>query len=363
MNLAEPELLFRRFEQNALTAAGARAEFELFVLDLVKVEHPAANTIKGKGGNDWGIDTLVGSLNRGRLAIWQCKFLLRWDNATPQQQVRDSFKSVVWHADTMGYTVASWTLCVPGVLSGDQQRWFDGWAARQKRATGVDIKLWNGYDLRHRLLWEDNRVVRAEYFPDTSAPADSATVAWPVHDIAETDDISRFDDALFVRQLLEAGEVETDVARGLFYATDALVRDYEAKADTGAIAALKEMHLDAHRLWERRFNAEHSTADASGRIPGLHGRVMSDVETRPDPVGMKVGLRGAHKMGAVHRLVEHEKAGWVTHWRQVLSAHRRERTVASTILLDETVAALENSASVGADLAEGASQGGDRGEG
>lgn len=355
MNLAEPELLFRRFEQGALTTGGARAEFELFVLDLVKVEHPGANTIKGKGGNDWGIDTLVGSLFQGRLAIWQCKFFLKWDDSSPQQQVRDSFKSVVKHATSNGYTIASWTLCVPGVLSGDQQLWFDGWAARQKRATGIDIKVWNGYDLRHRLLWEDNRVVRAEYFPDTLAPDEAAAIARPVHDIAETDDLSRFDDALFVRQLVEAGEVETDVARGLYFATDALVRDYEAKTDAGAIAALKDLHLDAHRLWEQRFNAEHSTADAAGRIPGLHGRVMSDVETRPDPVGLQVQLRGAHKMGAVHRLVEDEKAGWVTHWRQVASTQRSERT-AGKILADQGVTAAEKDDKVGVEVTEGATQ-------
>lgn len=356
VNLGEPELLFRRFEQGALTTGGARAEFELFVLDLVKVQHPTANTIKGKGGNDWGIDTLVGNLSQGRLAIWQCKFFLKWDDSKPQQQVRDSFKSAFKHGNDNRYTIASWTLCVPGVLSGDQQLWFDRWAARKKRETGVDIKLWNGYDLRHRLLQEDNREVRAEYFPDTLAPREVAAIVRPIHDIAEIDDPSRFDDALFVRQLVEAGEVETDIARGLYYATDALVRDYEAKADSSAIAALKDLHMDAHRLWTQRFNAEHSTANTDGRIPGLHGRVMSDMETRPDPVGMPMQLRGAHKMGAVHRLVEDEKAGWVTHWRQVASAHRSERTATGTILAEETVAAAQKAATVGVSVADGASQ-------
>lgn len=40
--------------QGALTVGGARAEFELFVLDLVKAQMPEVGTVRGKGGRDWG---------------------------------------------------------------------------------------------------------------------------------------------------------------------------------------------------------------------------------------------------------------------------------------------------------------------
>lgn len=328
MNLAEPQLLFARFQQDALTVGGARAQFELFVLDLVKMEHPTANTVAGKGGRDWGIDTLVGSLSGGRLAIWQCKFVPVWEDDGPRGQVRDSFKSALDHATANGYTIATWTLCVPCALAPAEQQWFDTWAAGRKRTTGVEVTITNGVDLRHKLLFEDNRYVRAEYFPDTLAAGEAAVLLQPVHDIEETADLEQFDDALFVRQLHEAGEAETDSARGLFYATDALVRDYEAKADAAALAALHELHVDAHRIWEQRFNSEAPAAGQDGRIVGLHGRVMNDVEARPDPVGMRVRLRGAHRMGAVHRLVEDEKAGWVTHWRAIARTHRAIKTIA-----------------------------------
>ncbi len=49
VNLAEPELLFARFQQGALTVGGARAEFELFVLDLVKAQMPEAGNSPWKG--------------------------------------------------------------------------------------------------------------------------------------------------------------------------------------------------------------------------------------------------------------------------------------------------------------------------
>lgn len=331
MQLAEPELLFARFTQGALTVSGARAQFELFVLDLVKVEHPTANTVKGKGGRDWGIDTLVGSLSGGRLAIWQCKYVPAWEDDGPRGQVRDSFKSAVDHATEHKYTIATWTLCVPCALAPVEQKWFDGWASRQKRDTGIEIAISNGYDLRHKLLFEDNKPVRAEYFPDTLPSGEATALLERVHNIDETADLAQFDGALFVKQLHEAGEAETDSARGLFFATDALVRDYEAKADAAALAALRELHVDAHRIWEQRFNAESPNAGGDGRIPGLHGRVMNDVEGRPDPAGMRVKLRGAHRMGAVHRLVEDEKAGWVIHWRDVVKAHRSTGSSAGVV--------------------------------
>lgn len=315
MNLAEPELLFARFHQGALTAGGARAEFELFVLDLVKAQMPEAGTVRGKGGRDWGIDVLVGAFSSGKLAIWQCKFVLEWSDKSPQGEIRASFNSAVKHALENGYTIASWTLVVPCGLAPDQRKWFEGWATRQRQVHRIKIDLSDGFDLRHQLLREDVVHVRREYFPDTVSPAEPRQV----EGVAETDDLAQYDDALFVRQLTEAGETETDAARGLFYATDALVRDFEAKRDHAAVEALKELHLDAHQVWSHGFAAERPSAQPDGRMPALHRSVMDAAGARPDPSGL--ALRPVHKMGAVHRLVEGSRAGWVTHWREVAAAH------------------------------------------
>lgn len=313
MRLAEPELLFARFQQAALTAGGARAEFEIFVLDLVKAQMPDAGTVRGKGGRDWGIDVLVGTFSSGNLAIWQCKFVLSWDDDSPRGQIRSSFNSAVKHAKQNGYKIASWTLVVPCGLAPDERKWFESWAGRQRATHKVKIDLWDGFDLRHQLLREDVAHVRREYFSETVPPAGR-----PVEDVAETADLAQYDDALFVRQLEVAGETETDAARGLFYATDALVRDFEAKRDHAALEALKELHLDALQAWSHGFAVERPNADADGRMPALHRSVMDAAGARPDPAGL--ALRPVHKMGAVHRLVEAARAGWVTHWREVAAA-------------------------------------------
>lgn len=326
MKLAEPELLFARFQQSALTVGGARAEFELFVLDLVKAQMPEAGTVRGKGGRDWGIDVLVGTFSSGKLAIWQCKFFPEWTDDGPRGQVRNSFRSAVKYANDNGYTIASWTLVVACGLAPDERKWFEEWAARQRRAHKIEIDISDGFDLRHQLLRQDVAHVRREYFPDTMPSG--GPDARPVEAVAETDDLAQFDDALFVRQLHEAGETETDAARGLFYATDALVRDFEARQNRRALDALKELHLDVQQVWSHGFAAESVNAGADGRMPALHRRVLDDAGARPDPTGLT--LRPVHKMGAVHRLVEDARAGWVTHWRNVAAAHSDTRSPVET---------------------------------
>ncbi len=147
---------------------------------------------------------MVGTFSSGMLAIWQCKFVLEWTDDGPRDQVRSSFRSAIKHAKENGYAIASWTLVVPCGLAPAERKWFEEWAARQRRAHKIEIDLWDGFDLRHQLLREDVAHVRREYFPDTMPSAEIG--ARPTEAVAETDDLAQFDDALFVKQLQEAGE-------------------------------------------------------------------------------------------------------------------------------------------------------------
>lgn len=267
----------------------------------------------------WGIDTFVGELN-GEIFVWQSKFFLTWDDAGPQSQVRASFDQVMAKAADKGYVAKAWTLCVPCNLSPDQHLWFTNWAKRKKSKVGVEVRLLNGTDLRYKLLQEDARDVRREYFPQTVSDREPDSVDAVPEPIARAADPSEFDNALFVKQLHAAGHVETDAMRGLFFATEALFRDYTAKGDQRALDALEELHLDIQEVWEFAFNEHHSDADPAGKIQGLVEAVMERAAARPDPAHL--ALRPAHKKGAAHRLVEAANAGWVKHWRDIAAAHK-----------------------------------------
>ncbi|WP_410875094.1 hypothetical protein [Nocardia sp. A7] len=322
------DVLFRRLEFNAGTVAGARVVFQTLVTDLIALRYLAANEVSGPGGGDWGIDTYVGRLDQS-VVVWQSKFFLSWTGEDQRQQVRDSFKQVNQKARAEGFDLDAWTLCVPCILSPAEQKWWDGWVARQRRENKVKITLWNGLELRRQLMQPDAEILYKRYFVDGVTSPASLSVLTP-------DDVSGFNDALFVRQLEEAGMLETDAARGLFFAAEALARDLASGGNLAGIAALRELHLEVHALWETEYNARISDADANGRLPRLVEDVLLAAAGCDDPEELR--LRPAHRKGIVHRLVEDSRAGWVRHWRDIAGSHRgRAASEVASELLAGTV--------------------------
>lgn len=318
--LPEPPQLFARFDSDNNSDGAARERFEQFVSDLVSVEWTDATTVAAANHNDWGIDTLVGNLGGGDVRIWQSKYYLDWQDRGPQGDVRKSFKSAQSKAAEHKYRIVEWTLVVPAILHPLQMKWFDGWASRTQKTTGVRIVLWAGDKLRQRLMSAEALDVRREYFPHT---VDERLWAPRVASVATADDYGRYDDALFVRQMHAAGYVETGAARGMFFATDALRRDLQAKRSTADLDALRTVQLGVHGVWETRFNEHAPTADAAGLMSTLYRTVITEAATVPDAPGLT--LQHAHKQGAAHILVEERKAGWVKHWRDIAAGHDTER--------------------------------------
>jgi hypothetical protein len=310
--LASPRALFGRLLYEAGTESGARETFQMLVTDLVMARYTTANEVAGPGGSDWGIDTYVGKLDDS-IVVWQSKFFLDWKRDIHRAPVRDSFNQVVKKAKEKGFEIDAWTLCVPCILPPEEQRWFDTWAAKSKRTSEVKgIELWNGVKLRKFLMQEDVSDVRNSYFP----PAAKTTTSVPV---AISADVGFLEAALFVRQLQEAGNMETDAARGLFFAAEALARDLSARGDAVGVATLEELHLEIHNIWENKFNSALLCADDAGRIPGLVDQVLQGAAMCSNPEGLQ--LRPAHRKGAVHRLVENARAGWVRHWREIAEGY------------------------------------------
>lgn len=299
---------------DAGTIAAARANFEMLVTDLVKVKFPDATSVEGPGGRDWGIDAFVGQLSGGQVSIWQSKFVRNWIDKTPQQQVRDSFKSARDKALAEGYTISTWTLVIPCLLPPDQMKWFKGWAKGKFTSDRITVTLWDGVELRHQLLNREAADVGRNYFPHlfpTSSPTRAVVAALPNARV--------YDGALFIRQLNAAGRVETDSASAHFYATDALIRDLTDKGDTRGVDAMTELQLEVWELWESRYNSQHSLAGSDGIIPDLIDAVLTSAGQCADPPGVNLAL--AHRKGTIHRLVDQSKAGWVTHWHDIADAY------------------------------------------
>ena len=335
--LPDQKALFVRFLTDSGDDAAARTRFQRLVTDLVMVRIPGASEVAFPGGGDWDIDTYVGSLDAD-VVVWQSKFFTSWSK-TQQAEIRSSFKQVREKAAEHGFAVTAWTLCVPSVLPPDQQKWFDAWSKKQARDTGIRIELWNGAQIRSALQQPDASHLRELYFPE-HAPAGSDV---PVAALTNPGVLA---DALFVVQLETAGHVETDAAKGFFFAAEAMARDVAGRGVAAELSALTEAEMEAHGVWERSFNSKSATAAEDGRMVGLVDEVNGEVAALPASADLR--LRPAHRRGLVHRLVEGARAGWVTHWRDVAAAHRGL----------SAGAALEQSGDLGAALsADGAGEG------
>src|SRR5690242_12699106 len=104
--------------------AGARERFEAFVVATVKSVRPAARPVRANPG-DWGIDVYVGSLAQGQVGVWQAKFFLDEFDDSQKAQVREAYRSARKAAESEGYELIAWTLCIPQDLDGEAQQWWD----------------------------------------------------------------------------------------------------------------------------------------------------------------------------------------------------------------------------------------------
>lgn len=324
--LPEPPQLFRRFDADNNSDGAARDRFEQFVTDLVATQWDDATTVAARNHNDWGIDTFVGEIGDGDIQVWQSKYFRAWQEDGPQSEVRNSFASAQKQANKEGHRVVEWTLVIPAILHPKQMQWFSRWAKRKEKETGTRVRIWQGDKLRKRLMSSEAYDVRREYFPHTLPPEAAQVSSAP--EVALTDDYSAFDDALFVRQLHEAGFAETSAACGMYFATDALRRDLEAKEMTTGLHAFRTVQLGVHGVWETRYNEHVPTSDLDGKMPALYGAVIREAAKVPDAPGL--ALQFAHKQGAAHLLVEQRKAGWVKHWRDIAGFHSPQTPVGST---------------------------------
>jgi len=313
----DPPVSFRAHEVRTGSPDGARADFEQMVTQLVAETTSAVRSIKANPG-DWGIDTFVGELDySGRVTIWQSKFFIDGVRDTQKRQVREAFKSAVAAAKKHGYGLDSWILCVPCSMDGPATAWWDRWAKRQTKETGVPIVLWEETELRKRVLSPEGDRVRLHYY------GRSAEVGEGEREVANVPDDYDLDSTLFVRQLTEAGHTELDSAKREFFNAELIAREVMDKGVPGELKALASADAGVHAIWEHRFNS--ACAAIEGRqLPALHADVMADIRSEKASLMPRLTANIVHVCGIAHRVVEDGRAGWVRDWRDVASHHLDE---------------------------------------
>jgi hypothetical protein len=298
-------------------AQGARQDFEEMIGQLVTAVRPGVARVAAANPGDWGIDIFLGNLG-GRVTVWQSKYFFPIVSRAHQDQIRESFKSVIENAAEQGFKVMQWILCVPASMDAPTTRWWDGWKRRQERATGVVIELWDETELRRLLISPDAEDVYRHYYEPAGQTARPGAA---VIDLAE-EEANRLETALFVRQLREAGHVEVDASKEQFFNAELMAREIADKGVPAEVIALSSAEAVIRGLWEDHFNNACQACE-DPRLPGLHQSVMSNI--RAQHASLAAGLHGGpvHTCGLMHRIVDNRRAGWVRHWRHVADDHAR----------------------------------------
>ncbi|MFF6891298.1 hypothetical protein ACFY8Z_11685 [Streptomyces microflavus] len=305
---------FEFFKMKTGSVDGARAHFEEMVQDLVGVIHPDFSTLEANPG-DWGIDAYVGSLVDGEVNVWQSKYFIDEFGKSQQAQIRDAYDQALACAKREGYTLATWTLCIPRNLDGPNEKWWAGWKKGKEKSDGVKIALWNQAQLRRLLLSEDATQIRSYYFNPT------ATLPDPTYrPTATLTDFDQYDGALFVRQMHHAAMFECDDAKEEFFNAEILSHEVTDKAVSEELEALERSKSELGSLWAQRFNVA-SQANSDGPLVGLYVDVMDAVRDHHPklPSSIRSGL--VHAFGMVHQRVNDGRAGWARDYREVAGKH------------------------------------------
>jgi hypothetical protein len=311
----EPPINFAAHQLRAGNIAGARDDFEQMLAMLLAAIYPGARAISANPG-DWGIDILLGELS-GLVVIWQSKYFWPIVTRSHQGQIRESFDSAVAAAARNGYRLAQWVLCVPASMDAPTAQWWDNWRARRQRETGVQIELWHENVLRNLLIKPDCTHIRRHFYdPYAQPPGPVGAPRVPLHDV-QPDDDRALEGALFVRQLRAAGHAEVGAAKREYFNADLLAREILDKRVPLELDALDDADGLVHGIWEAGFNQAAARHPGDPRLPGLHAAVMREIrESGAFSELLRAGV--VHRCGLMHRVVEQRRAGWVTHWRELV---------------------------------------------
>ena len=233
-----------------------------------------------------------------------------------QQQIRESLKSLLATAEEKGFAVRRWVLCIPVSMDGPTTLWWDRWRKKAGKTHGIEIDLWDETELITLLISPDADDVRAHYYSAGMAPVPGEDLP-----VCRLDDPERYDHALFVRQMREAGHVELASCKEQFFNAEIVAREIHDKGVPEEERALIAADAQVHAIWEARFS-EACERNHDRRLPGLHRSVMADVRAERPSLPRVLRLGPLHAMGLAHRTVEDGRAGWVRDFRRVAAEHR-----------------------------------------
>jgi hypothetical protein len=291
------------------TEEGAREVFAQLVTQCVLANHPGARAIRPDPGDE-GVDTFVGEFHSD-VRIWQAKYFCNGIGESQQKQIRESWKACL--KSSLAKRITHWTLCVPCDLSIDEEKWWQGWRAREAKNAKVPIDLWakphfTSFNARpgladvFRVAMQRNEVIATA----ADAVAAMGTILPRQVEKPPSNHEQRMLTAVFVRKLEAAGITAHRAARSAFYNFELLRKAIE-EGTPEEVSALDDLQERTYHLWECQFNAHFP--DRLGRQ--LFNAVEAEMkEEDTKRLASVLNLHLVHKKGGLHYWADICEAGW-----------------------------------------------------
>lgn len=295
----------------------ATERFAALAADVVEIIHREIHSVFVDEAM-WGPGVYVGELGSGKKArVWQSSLRVLDFATAARAEVAVLLDSALAVAERLGYQLKSWTLVIPADLDPAGQKAWNSWANAQKRNTGVTVDLWPARYLRRRLLSPEGVAISQLHLDAASAPAPRT--------VQELADVSRYDNTLFVRQLLEADIPETFAAKAAFFNAEILNRDVADKSAASELELLREWRMHVHATWSDVFN-EACQISKEHVPPGVLKAVSDSIREDRAAYSSRMNASTIHGVGIMHQAVEAGDAGWVRDWRRVADEHNQGRS-------------------------------------
>lgn len=297
--------------------SGARTLWQQLITQLVSLQYgDNARSIQPAPG-DWGIDVIVGSLASGPCTIWQAKYYPEVIGNTQKNDIIDSFKTLEKKSSEKGFTVDQWFLCIPTVLTGRMELWWDKWRSEQIRETNIQIGLWHK-DYIEKLLIDPKAKYISDAFGLDGAKIPlmvNARVIIPLPPAKHEE----YENALFIKKLVHAGITDNSSARSQFFNAELLREEVRARGDPVEQSELDGVYENILSYWENLFNQAKFSNHPEDEMRKVYFK-MNDLLLALDKSDLfcpKTAATCFHKKGCMHQLAELCKVGWTLDYKSL----------------------------------------------
>ncbi|KLU65771.1 hypothetical protein DEAC_c24010 [Desulfosporosinus acididurans] len=309
-----------RYLRDKYGEAGARDIFEKICIKLFQSKFENTYGVRVTQG-DGGIDVFVGDFDE-EINVYQCKYFIDGVGNSQKEQIRDSFKTVV---ESDAYKAKSWYLCLPCILSVEEQKWWSTWKTRSSSSFGISIMLYDGSylitelikaDLYDREFDEDIRNMLKEVLEYINFERQRIydEIIYSINDFEDVD----YDECIFIKKIESAKITDTGSCKNEFFNAEISKSILESKGDETELRVYRQLKMKIQSIWNTQYRLYANESDGNKLLAQTYMRIEDSDTTTLESLN-EINLLA--KKGILHQLADECTVGWIKNYGKKLEEY------------------------------------------